>query len=281
MSLLSSRSAALPPDECAPQPARQRFYSDRQNYKELGEYAVAEGCLEHEVMMQISCDIAGDFLFGNVFDTSDRTRQPVPYASLTPCSRSIIAQAACTLFLCRSSPQLKLLASSSFAVRWRSPPAPVADGGAVVEKSVYGILRETRLLWVQLLCGQQPDQHPSPADVAVSSRGRSDDAAACPHPNGDAAAAQQLLPDTVSSDEAQSFISRVIQPCINLMHVNDSRQLMTLALGCVAAWLSVRSSSSFPTNRPPPPPPPPCIAHHSSLPLLRANPLPTPRTPRV
>ena len=108
----------------------------------------------------------------------------------------------------------------------------MADGGAVVEKSVFGILHETRQLWVQLLCGQAPRQFvasPVPAGAA-------------PSPLTDGAAAPATAEhDAVSSDEAEAFISDVIQICINLMHENDARQLMQLALGCVEAWLQVRS----------------------------------------
>jgi hypothetical protein len=106
----------------------------------------------------------------------------------------------------------------------------VADGGAVVEKSVFGILHETRQLWVQLLCGQVPRQRaasPAPADADSS-------------PLTDAAAAATAEHEAVFSDEAEAFISNVIQICINLVHANDSRKLMELALGCVKAWLQVR-----------------------------------------
>ena len=109
---------------------------------------------------------------------------------------------------------------------------PVADGGAVVEKSVFGILHETRQLWVQLLCGQAPRQRvtsPVPAGAA-------------PSPLIDGAAAPATAEhDAVSRDEAEAFISNVIQICINLMHENDARNLMQLALGCVEAWLQERS----------------------------------------
>ena len=82
MSSLASRSIApTPAAPTASQPSRLRYYSDRQNYRLLDEYAVAEGCDEREVMMQISCDVQGDFLFDDVFDTSDSTRRPIPYAS--------------------------------------------------------------------------------------------------------------------------------------------------------------------------------------------------------
>jgi hypothetical protein len=76
--------ASPPAADSASQPAGHRYYSDRQNYRLLDEYVVAAGCNEREVMMQISSDVQGDFLFGNVFDTSDRTRQPVPCAPLEP-----------------------------------------------------------------------------------------------------------------------------------------------------------------------------------------------------
>jgi hypothetical protein len=113
----------------------------------------------------------------------------------------------------------------------------VADGGAVVEKSVFGILQETRQLWAQLLCGQLP----LPAAAVSDGQDRAH-AAASPHRDGSTAAAAQQHSETLSNDEAQAFISQVILPCINLMHVNDARELMTRALDCVEAWLKVRSS---------------------------------------
>jgi hypothetical protein len=73
----------------------------------------------------------------------------------------------------------------------------------VVEKTVFGILSDTRQLWVQLLCGE----------TAQSG---------------------------ISAEEAQSFISNVLQRCINLMNINNGRELMTHALGCIDAWLRVR-----------------------------------------
>jgi hypothetical protein len=107
----------------------------------------------------------------------------------------------------------------------------VADGGAVVEKSVFGILHKTRQLWVQLLCGQAPRQccvaSPAPA-IPAPSRLTTDGAAAPATADNEAA---------VSIQEAEAFISNVIQICINLMHENDARNLMKLALGCVQAWL--------------------------------------------
>ena len=116
--------------------------------------------------------------------------------------------------------------------RWRSPPEPVADGGAVVEKSVFGIMHETRQLWVQLLCGQAPRQRvasPVPAGAA-------------PSPLTDGAAATTEHDATaVSRDEAEEFISNVIQICINLMNENNAQNLMKLALECVEAWLQQES----------------------------------------
>ncbi len=65
---------------------------------------------------------------------------------------------------------------------------------------MFGILSDTRQLWVQLLC----------------------------------------VETGISDDEAQSFISNVLQPCINLLNINKGRELMTEALGCVEAWLQAR-----------------------------------------
>ncbi len=127
---------------------------------------------------------------------------------------------------------------------------PLADGGAVVEKSVFGILQETRQLWVQLLCGHLPYQCSSaPAAATVSCSGERDHATASPHADSGAAATAQQLAETVSNDEAQAFISQVMQPCINLMHLNNARELMTCALYCVAAWLKVRLSLPPPSSR--------------------------------
>ena len=48
-------------------------------YQHLDDYAVAYGCLESEVMQQISCNVKGNFLFKNVYDI-DASRHPIPYA---------------------------------------------------------------------------------------------------------------------------------------------------------------------------------------------------------
>ena len=95
-------------------------------------------------------------------------------------------------------------ASSPPSISWLNSPIPVVnDGKFVVEKTVFGILSDTRQLWVQLLCGE----------TAQSG---------------------------ISAEEAQSFISNVVQRCINLMNINNGRELMTHALGCIDAWLRVR-----------------------------------------
>ena len=85
----------------------------------------------------------------------------------------------------------------------------MADGGTVIEKTVFGILSETRQLWVQLLRGT----HTAPHEVADQ--------------------------EAISDDEAQCFICNVLQRCINLMDIRNGRELMTHALGCVDAWLQV------------------------------------------
>ena len=76
---------------------------------------------------------------------------------------------------------------------------------------MFGILSDTRKLWVQLLCATPP---PGSVDE-VEDR------------------------EAISADEAQSFISNVLQRCINLMDIDNGRELMTHALGCVDAWLQV------------------------------------------
>lgn len=218
MAVLSGIAAAVP----------RRYYPDREEYSLLDEYAVAEGCDEREVMEQISFGEQGDILFDDVFDTSFGDRKLVPYAPLIICCVPS-TKAAFKLILRRCS---RRSLPPPPTCRWRSPSVPVADGGAVVEKSVFGILHETRQLWVQLLCGQAPRQRvtsPVPAGAA-------------PSPLIDGAAAPATAEhDAVSSEEAEAFISNVIQICINLMHENDARNLMQLALGCVEAWLQKRS----------------------------------------
>jgi hypothetical protein len=102
----------------------------------------------------------------------------------------------------------------------------------VIEKTVFGILCDTRQLWVQLLCGTALP-HPAPAPSLVSP-------AFSPAPCSSASADVVEDREAISADEAQSFISNVLQRCINLMHITKGRELMTQALGCVDAWLQVR-----------------------------------------
>ena len=105
-------------------------------------------------------------------------------------------------------------------VSWLNPAVPVVDGETVVEKTVFGILRDTRRLWVKLLCGTHTAPPPSisgssaPVDVVEDREG-------------------------ISADEAEMFISNALQRCINLLDMNNGRELMTHALGCVDAWLQV------------------------------------------
>ena len=49
----------------------------------------------------------------------------------------------------------------------------------------------------------------------------------------------------MSADEAEAFISNVLQCCINLMHINNGRELMTEAIACVRAWLKVAPLSNL------------------------------------
>lgn len=70
MDVLSGTAAAV-----------RRYLPDRQNYGHLDEYAVADGCAESEVMQQMSCDVKGNYLFSDVYDTSDDSRQPISYAA--------------------------------------------------------------------------------------------------------------------------------------------------------------------------------------------------------
>ena len=60
---------------------RRRYCNDRQNYELLDEYAVADGCVESDVMHLISCDVKGSVLFSDVYDTCDTSRQPISYAA--------------------------------------------------------------------------------------------------------------------------------------------------------------------------------------------------------
>jgi hypothetical protein len=103
-------------------------------------------------------------------------------------------------------------ASSPPSISWLNHAIPVVVAGeTVVQKTVFGILHDTRKLWVQLLCATPP---PGSVDE-VEDR------------------------EAISADEAQSFISNVLQRCINLMDINNGRDLMTRALGCVNDWLQV------------------------------------------
>ena len=121
-------------------------------------------------------------------------------------------------------------ASSPPSISWRNPSVPVVNGETVVEKTVFGILSDTRQLWVQLLCGTAL-RHPAPAPSLVSP-------AFSPAPCRSAEVVEDR--EAISVVEAQSFISNVLQRCINLLNINNGRELMTHALGCVEAWLQVR-----------------------------------------
>jgi hypothetical protein len=123
----------------------------------------------------------------------------------------------------------------------------------VIEKTVFGILCDTRKLWVQLLCGTDlPPSHLSPASSPVAhafapapapdSSSSNNDFMALSNPNSVKGAPVDVVEDrnAICTDEAQSFISNVILRCINLLDVNNGRELMTHALGCVDAWLQVR-----------------------------------------
>jgi hypothetical protein len=149
-------------------------------------------------------------------------------------------------------------------VSWLSPPVPVVDGVDVVEKSVFGILFQTRQLWVELLCGASPAptvaapalDHPAASDglTDTSAPGSAPatigptDIAAVSASNADPSSVASEVHDTISAAHAQAFISNVLQCCINLMHINSPRQLMTQAIACVRAWLQVGPlpTSSFP-----------------------------------
>jgi hypothetical protein len=144
-------------------------------------------------------------------------------------------------------------ASSPPSISWLNPPVPVVDGETVVEKTVFGILRDTRQLWVQLLCATAlPHRATAPSLVALAfslaPAAASDspifdnDFVAFSSPDSGSSAPVDVVEDgeAISADEAQSFISNVLQRCINLMNINNGRELMTHALGCVDAWLQVR-----------------------------------------
>jgi hypothetical protein len=108
----------------------------------------------------------------------------------------------------------------------------------VVEKPVFGILHDTRKLWVQLLCNAAPAA--PPAATA--------DLSAC-----DAAAAECSEGGAVYEAEAQAFISNVLQPCINLFHISNPRDLMLEVCNFLFAWLQVPllvPSPPFPASCP-------------------------------
>ena len=244
--LLPSLSDAAPSPATTAGTVRRRYYNDRQNYRLLDEYAVADGCSESEVMQQISCDVNGDFVFNDVFDTSDASRQPISYAAPYP---SPLKPLRC---LNHNAVVFFSRASSPPSISWLNPPVPVVDGEAVVEKTVFGMLRDTRQLWVQLLCGTALP-HPAPATslvalaISLAPAPASDastfnnDVLASSKPNAGSSAPVDEVEDreAISADEAQSFISNVLQRCINLMDIRNERDLMTHALGCVDAWLQV------------------------------------------
>jgi hypothetical protein len=129
----------------------------------------------------------------------------------------------------------RLYSSSPLSIRWLSPPEPVVDHVQVIEKSVFGILLPTRMLWAQLLCGALPASDPAldPASSCTAT-----DSAASILSNSTSTHTGDTQ-DTISAAEAQAFISSVLQPCINLMHIDTARELMTQALACVGAWLMV------------------------------------------
>ena len=64
------------------EPDRRRYYSDRQNYKLLDEYSVADGCEESEIMQQISCDVQGDYLFSHMLHPSGDKRENISCSTL-------------------------------------------------------------------------------------------------------------------------------------------------------------------------------------------------------
>jgi hypothetical protein len=167
-------------------------------------------------MAQLSFGEQGDILFDDIYDTSFVDRKLVPYAPLIICC-ILSTKAAFKLILRRCS---RRSLPPPPTCRWRSPPEPVADGGAVVEKTVFGMLHETRQLWIKLLRGTHTTPPPSNS---------------CRSASVDEVADQEAISD----DEAQSFISNILQRCINLMDINNGRDLMTHALGCVDAWLQV------------------------------------------
>jgi hypothetical protein len=74
---------------------------------------------------------------------------------------------------------------------------------------------------------------PTPAHAPSSSSSKND-FTAFSNPNSSSAPVDVVEDrDAISADEAQSFISNVILRCINLLDMNNGRELMTHALGCV------------------------------------------------
>jgi hypothetical protein len=116
MVVLSGTAAAVP----------RRYYPDRESYRLLDEYAVADGCLESEVMQQISCDVNGDFLFENVFDTSDASRQPIPYAAPLHSNRCL---------------------NHNAVVFSHAPPRPIQSAGSILQSP-----SSTVRLWLRRPC---------------------------------------------------------------------------------------------------------------------------------
>ena len=54
-----------------------KYYSDRQNYRVLQEYAAADPRSDAEIMQQIKCDVKGDVAFGDVYDTNAANHTPI------------------------------------------------------------------------------------------------------------------------------------------------------------------------------------------------------------
>ena len=73
-------------------------------YQHLGDYAVAYGCSESEVMQQISCDVNGDFLFSDVFNMSGASNQPISYAAPLHSNRCV-ASTTTPLFFSHAPPR--------------------------------------------------------------------------------------------------------------------------------------------------------------------------------
>jgi hypothetical protein len=124
--LLPSLSDAAPSPATIAGTVRRRYYNDRQSYRLLDEYAVADGCLESEVMQQISCDVNGDFLFENVFDTSDASRQPIPYAAPFHSNRCL---------------------NHNAVVFSHAPPRPIQSAGSILQSP-----SSTARLWLRRPC---------------------------------------------------------------------------------------------------------------------------------